>query len=510
MENHELTRFGNFKLPFRLIPAIISFATFVIILLIPHPESLTSKAWLMLAIFVASIVAIITKTSSVGVVSVIGMCLVAVLRASTPVKGPDGELVSVGVKEAIQATLASFSNDLIWLIVIAVILSRGIIKTHLGERIGYFFITLFGKRSLGIGYALAFCETILAPLTPSNTARGGAIIHPIMKSIALAFGSDPETKTENKIGKYLALVNYHANPISSAMFVTATAPNPLALEYINQVAGTSFHLTWGTWALSLFLPAFVAMMLMPLVLYKIFPPEIKVTPDAQKFAKSKMHDLGPISLNEKIMISIFILLLLLWADVPGMLFGSMFSFNPTTVALIGLTLLILTGILTWDEILAQKSAWDTLIWFGALVMMAGELNKHGVISWFSDSFQSWLITMHLNSLAVFFILVLVFLYSHYFFASTTAHVSAMFLAFLMVGVKVVEPALLIPFYLMMAGASTLMMSLTHYATGTSPIIFGSGFVSMGEWWKAGFIMSVVNMIVFTVVGFLWWKVLGYY
>ena len=503
-------KIGAFQFHFSTIPALISLLSFVGILLIPKPDSLTTGAWTMFAIFVATIVAIIGKASSVGVVSLFGVCLVAILKATAPHVGDNGELLPVTSKQAIQDALASYSNELIWLIVIAIMISRGIIKTRLGERIGYYFISVFGKKTLGIGYALALCETILAPLTPSNTARGGAIIHPIMKSIAYAFGSKPEDGTQNKIGRYLALVNYHANPISSAMFVTATAPNPLVVDYINQVAGTGFHLTWGTWFVAMFVPALVAMIVMPLVIFWICPPEIKQTPNAASYAKEKMHELGKITLNEKIMVVIFGMLLLFWADIPGLIFGKAFILNPTTTALIGLFFLIITGILSWDDVLSQKSAWGTLFWFGALVMMADQLNKQGVITWFSDAFQSWLISMQLNEYFVFALLVGVFLYSHYFFASTTAHISAMFLAFLMVGTKVISPTLIIPFYLMMMAAGNIMMSLTHYATGTSPIIFGSGFVTMGEWWKIGFIMSVVNLVVFAVIGFVWWKALGYF
>lgn len=101
-----------------------------------------------------------------------------------------------------------------------------------------------------------------------------------------------------------------------------------------------------------------------------------------------------------------------------------------------------------------------------------------------------------------------FLYSHYFFASTTAHITAMMGAFLTVGLSLDVPAM--PFVLLLAAASSIMMTLTHYATGTSPVIFGSGFLTLGEWWRAGLLMSVVNLLVWAFVGILWWKVLGYW
>ena len=62
--------------------------------------------------------------------------------------------------------------------------------------------------------------------------------------------------------------------------------------------------------------------------------------------------------------------------------------------------------------------------------------------------------------------------------------------------------------LLMAAASNIMMTLTHYATGTSPIIFGSGYVSLGTWWRVGFIMCVVELVIYAVLGVMWWKLLG--
>ncbi|HEY0201784.1 MAG TPA: DASS family sodium-coupled anion symporter, partial [Burkholderiaceae bacterium] len=340
--------------------------------------------------------------------------------------------------------------------------------------------------------------------------RGGGIIHPIMKSIANAFGSDPETKTEGKVGTYLALVNYHANPISSAMFVTATAPNPLVVDYAAKVTNQSFHLSWGTWALCMLLPGLVCMFLMPLVIYLLSPPQIKETPNAVEFARGELAKMGPMSASEKVMVGTFVLLLVLWAGVPAMIFGAAFTLDPTVVAFLGLFILLITGTINWDDVLSEKSAWDTLIWFGALVMLADQLNKQGVVKWFSDGLRVGIESSGMGWGMAAAVLVLVFMYSHYLFASTTAHVSAMMLAFMMVGVHLVPPEYVVPFLLMMTAASCIMMGLTHYATGTSPIIFGSGYVGMGKWWGVGFVMSVVEIIIFATVGITWWKLLGYW
>lgn len=483
--------------PFRLVPALITTAFLVVMLLIPTPDGLTDKAWALVAIFLTTILAIILKVMPIGVMAMMAMTIVALTQVT-----------ATSSKAAIGDALSSLSNPLIWLIVVAVLISRGLKKTGLGKRIGLLFIAAMGRKTVGIGYGLTICELVLAPFTPSNTARGGGIVHPIMRSIATAFDSDPARGTERKMGTYLSLVNMHANTITSGMFVTATAPNPLVVDYVARVTNQSFQLSWTTWALCMVLPGLVCLLLMPLLIMMLSPPQVKATPDAIPYAKSELVAMGPVSGGEKVMLGTFGLLLLLWANVPAAIFGPAFTLDPTVVAFLGLFILIITGTIDWDDVLSEKSAWDTLIWFGALVMMAEQLNKTGVIKWFSDGLQSGIATAGLEWHWAAALLVLIFVFSHYFFASTTAHISAMMLAFLTVGAALVPPEYLIPFLLMMVAGSSIMMTLTHYATGTSPIIFGSGYVPLGTWWRVGFVMCVIELAIYATLGIMWWKVLG--
>lgn len=409
-------------------------------------------------------------------------------------------------KTGIKDALSGFSNSLIWLIVISIIVARGVIKTGLGERLAYHFISVFGKKTLGIAYSIAFCETILAPVTPSNTARAGAIINPIVQAIARSFKSTPEEGTQNKIGTYLSLVNYQANPISSAMFITATAPNPLVVDLIAQATNLEVHLTWGQWALGMFLPGIAAMLLMPLVIYFLSPPEIKQTPNASVFAKDKLKELGKMKNSEKIMLGVFILLLLLWAGALGLLFG--ISLDATSVALLGLSLVLLSGVLTFGEVLAEKAAWNTLVWFSALVMMATLLGKLGVTQFLAEALGEFASIMGLGEISIMIFLSLAFLYTHYFFASTTAHISAMFFVFYSAGLALGAPPLLYAFIMIASG--NVMMALTHYATGTAPVVFGTGYVSLKKWWSVGFIVSIVDIVIMILVGLVWWKILGFY
>ncbi len=485
--------------PLKPVPSLISVAIGLIIwFLIPVPEGVTPDAWHLLALFVATIAAIIGKAMPIGAVSIVAIALVAITQVTNP-----GNPTA-----ALDDALSGFSNQLIWLIGISIMISLSLTKTGLGARIGYYFISLFGKKTLGIAYALALAEVTLAPVTPSNTARGGGIIHPIMKAIANSFDSKPEPGSTEKIGRYLSLVSYNVNPITSAMFITATAPNPLIVNLLLKGTNSTFRLTWAMWAIAALVPGIVSLLVMPLVVYWLYPPTIKNTPDAPQFARNKLQELGFMSLAEKITLGVFMLLLFMWAGVPAFIFGSGWEINPTTAAFIGLAILLTTGVLSWDDVLKHKGAWDTVVWFAALVMMATYLGKLGLISLLSLHVGNAISHLGMGWVGGMILLTLVYVYSHYFFASTTAHITAMFGAFFAAGLALGAPPDLLG--LVLAFASSLMMSLTHYATGTAPIVYGSGYVTLGEWWKAGFIISVVNLLIWSVVGGLWWKCLGYW
>lgn len=492
---------------FKPIPAAIAIALTLIIWFIPAPEGVKENAWHLLALFVGIIAGIIGKAMPIGAMAILAMTLVALLQVTVPEVGADGKAIKDAAGQAAKDALSALNSPLIWMIGAAIMISRGLLKTGLGTRFAYLFLSVFGKKTIGVGYSLALSDLLVAPVTPSNTARGGAIVHPIMRAMADAFDSKPENGTEKRIGKYLALVNYHANIISCLIFVTATAPNSLVVKLIAE-ARPEVQLTWTTWFFAMVVPGLVCMVIMPIILFYMYKPEITSTPNAPDMAKQKLQEMGKMTRGEWIMLGVFAVLLLLWAGIPAWLLGSWAKVDATTTTLLGLSLLLLTGVLTWDDVLKEKGAWDTIIWFAALMMMANFLNKLGLIGWVSDVLGSGIASMGLNWVWGCALLTLAYIYSHYMFASGTAHVTAMLGAFYAAGLALGAPPML--FALVLAAASGIMMSLTHYASGSSPVIYGSGYTTMGEWWTAGLVMSIVEILVFATVGVVWWKMLGYW
>lgn len=464
-----------------LIPLAISIAVGVGIWLMPEPVGIDSKAWHLLAVFVALIVGLIGKALPMGGISFLALTVLIVTQTLT-------------MKQA----FSGFSHPIIWLVVAAFLLSRSFIKTGLGMRIAYLLVGLLGKKTLGLGYGIVTTELILAPAIPSNTARAGGVIFPIVRALAVSFGSTPERHSQRLMGGFLVLTAYYANLITSAMFVTAMAANPLIMATLLQA---DIPLTWGEWALAASVPGILSLIIMPLIVYKLYPPEITNTPEAKKIAHQHLKEMGKISRYEWITLGVFATLILLWT-----IGEPFFHLESTTVALIGVCALLLTGVLTWTDIKQEHEAWDALIWFSTLVMMATFLNEFGLITWISGHIQ-FLMT-GIDWWFAWPLLVIIYFYSHYFFASNTAHVTSMYAAFLSVGIALETPPYLIA--LSLAYCSSLFSCTTHYGTGCAPILFGSEYVNLKTWWTMGALMSIFFLFVWVFIGAGWWKLLGFW
>lgn len=446
--------------------------------LVPHPQKIEPRAWHLLSIFIPTILAIILKPLPMGALVIISMSIATITGTLT-----------------LEETLSGFHNPIAWLVVFAFFISRGFVKTGLGSRIAYYFVALFGKRTLGLSYGLLLSELILSPAIPSVTARTGGVIYPIVQGLAKSFRSEPALGTERRIGSFLMKVAYQGSTITSAMFLTGMAANPF-LAGLTEEAG--YSISWGTWAIAALLPGLLSLFLMPLIVYKLYPPTITETPHAAEIARTKLKEMGKLEKTEWMMLGVFLLLLGLWV------LGGVIGLNATLAAMIGLSLLLFLVVLDWEDVTKEKSAWDTFIWFSALIMMATFLNKLGITGWFSSEVVKYVAGM--GWFSAFMVLALIYFYSHYFFASNTAHVGAMYPAFLLVSISLGTP----PEFaiLVFAFLSSLMGGLTHYGSGPAPLFYGSGYIEIKAWWKIGFLLSLVNLIVWIGLGSLWWKLLG--
>lgn len=444
----------------------------------PLPEGVKVEAWHLLAVFIATIAAFILQPVAIGSAAVIGLATV----------------VFTGVLKPGQA-LEGFSATVIWLIVAAFMFSKGFIKTGLGRRIAFVLMERFGSSTLKLAYTLSFTDLIVAPFTPSNTARGGGIIYPITRSLCTAFGSEPGP-SRRRVGAYLMFSAYSAVIISASIFMTAASNNVVAVKLTQDLFGQT--ITWMDWFLAISLPGAICTIFFPYLIYKLYPPEIKETPEAKTLARDELQRMGPMSSAEKILTVIFGAALALWATT------SITNFDSAFIAIAGLSAMLLTKVLDWEDVLDEKGAWDVLIWMGVLVNMASYLAKFGLMSWFASAVGAQL--AGIEWLTMLIVLFIVYNYVHYGFASNTAHVMALFGAFATVAVAAGAPVLLTAI-LLGVFANTCSM-LTHFACGVTPIFFGAGYITMGEFWKIGFVLATVHILIWLGIGMPWMKLLG--
>lgn len=455
------------------------------------PTGLTLPAWHSAVIFITTIVCIVANVLPIGAVGIIGITVFALVRAAGDVKAGD----------AITTALSELNSALIWLIVVAFMIARGFIKTGLGRRIALQMIRLLGKRTLGLAWGLAFADLILSPAMPSNTARCGGVIYPIADALSRSFDSRPEDQSRGKIGTFLILCIGNVNDITAALFMTGYTGNLLAVKL---AANAGVTITWGGWFLAALLPCVVSLIVVPLLVYALARPTITHTPDAPKLAISELAKMGPIAKGEWLMLGTIVLLLVLW------IFGDALGVDPTTASFVGLSVLLLSGVLSWEDVKSEKGAWDTLIWFAALLMMANQLKKLGFTTWFGNLIGEGLATYLQGTHWVVVLLLLnaAYFYTHYFFASGNAQIAALYAVFLGVGIHLGLP--IVPLAFMLAFSSSLYCSLTQYTHARGPILFGAGYVPTGIWWRTGFVVSLVNQAIFMSVGLAWWKMLGLY
>jgi len=445
--------------------------------LVPH-AAFNATGWGLLSLFAATVSALMCRPLASGAIGIVAITTGAVLGLFT-----------------VQDALLGFSNTTVWLIVAAFLFARGFVQTRLGERIAYHIVRRLGGSALRLGYAVVLADLAMAPMTPSNTARAGGVLFPVTLSIARAFASEPGPSAR-VIGAFLMTTLYQGDLVVSAMFLTAAAPNPLVAELARQGSGTT--LSWATWALAASVPGAVGLLVVPYVVYRLCPPALHDTTGAQSLAAERLKAMGPVTRREWVMLAIFAMVLLLW------LTAGWHGASATTVAFVGVSMLLLTRVLDWQDVLGEKGAWDALVWFGVLVMLAGQLDKTGLPQAFARAaaaaVSGWPWWWALAALLV------VYLYTHYAFASLVAHVTAMFTAFLAVAIGLGAPPLLSA--LALGFFSNLNAATTHYGTGPAPIVFGAGYVTQAEWWRIGFVISLVHLAIWLPLGFLWWKAIG--
>jgi DASS family divalent anion:Na+ symporter len=282
------------------------------------------------------------------------------------------------------------------------------------------------------------------------------------------------------------------------MYLTGQASNilgaGLAMKLVN------VEVTWSSWFMAAIVPGIVSCAVVPWIVYRVVPPEVTSTPQASEFARDELTRKGPFSRDEKVALAVFAGIGLLWLS------SGVHGLDVTLVAILGMATLLLAGTLRWEQVTGERNAWDVFIWYGGLLKMGELLNATGLTRTFAENVGG--LFLGFSWMAVLLLTLLIFFYVHYFFASITAHVLALFPPFVILLTSVGVPPLLAVFSLMCL--ANLTAGLTHYGTTTGPVLYSQNYVTFAEWWRAGFFVSIANVVIWLTIGFAWWKWLGFW
>jgi L-tartrate/succinate antiporter len=448
-----------------LVPIVVG----GILSIAPAPDGLSLAAWRYAALFAAVIAALVTEPLPGPAVGVIGVSIAAafVLVGETPV-------------EAMRWALSGFSNDVVWLIFAATTFALGYEKTGLGRRIALVLVRTLGRRTIGLGYAIALSDLVLAPFTPSNTARSAGTIFPIVRSIPPLYGTSPADRP-GAIGGYLCWTAFAATTVTSSMFVTSMAPNLLATEMARTITGVD--ITWMSWMIGFLPVGLLLIVATPAIAYVLHPPSIARGGEVVEWATSELRLMGAMSRRELTMAGLAVLALLAWIAGSAVIAA-------VTVALVVISLMLLTRVVTWEDVAGNRQGWNVLVWFATLLALADGLRQVGFLSWFAEASAARLAGLPGGFTAV--AIVAIFFFMHYLFASTTAHTTAVLPVFLSVvaglpGVPV-EPVVVMLVY-----SLGIMGVLTPYGTGPAPVWYSAGYISGRRFWRLGLLTGTLSL-----------------
>ena len=471
--------------------AILPLVVAIAIALIPAP-GLPQYAWYYFAIFAGVIVGLILEPLPGGAVGLIGVTLVTVL--SPFVLFSPAEVAKPGFNAAnasLTWALSGFSNSTVWLIFGGFMFALGYEKTGLGRRLALLLVKWMGFRTLTLGYAIVLADLVLAPFTPSNTARSAGTIYPVLRNLPPLYQSLPNHRSSRRIGSYIMWVAIATTSVTSSMFLTALAPNLLAMELAQKTHHVSIG--WTQWFVAFLPVGVILLLLVPLLTYWLYPPEVKSGDEVPRWAARELLTLGKLSRREIMLIGLVVTALVLWIFATDWV-------SPTTVALIVISLMLILDVVRWEDMLADKPAWNTLAWFATLVALADGLARVGFVKWFADLVAVYMVGF--SPLMAMMGLVTVFFVIHYLFASTTAHTTALLPVMLAVG-STIPGISLQQLVLVLSLTLGLMGILTPYASGPNPVYYGSGYLPSRDWWPLGAVFGLVYLVVYLAIGVPW-------
>src|SRR5947199_2615766 len=346
----------------------------------PVPTGLNLNQWHYFALFAAVITGLILESMPVGAVGLIGLTVAGVMG-----------YVEHDPNKSLRWMLSGFSESTVWLIVGAFVFAIGYRKSGLGRRIALLLVRGLGRHTIGLGYAVALSDVVLAPATPSNTARSGGTVYPIVSNIPRIYGSEPGP-TAGKIGTYVMWTAFATTAVTSSLFLTALAPNAAALSIAKKIVNVDVG--WSQWFVGFAPLGILLLILVPLLSYVVCRPEVKESPEIVEWSAKELAAMGSPSRSEWIMAILVLLAMFLWIcgsnptiSLPWL--GSNFI-NPTMVVFVVISLMLLTNVIDFEDIVRERAAWEVFFYFTSLLTLSSGLNDIGFIKWVRERYAQTL------------------------------------------------------------------------------------------------------------------------
>ena len=439
---------------------------------VPAPDGLAVDAWRLFALFGTAILSVVVSAFPILTAAVFAVAA-AVLTNLLPA----------------EKAYAGFANGTILLIVLAFLVARSVVKCGLGTRIGHLMVSFFGRSALGLSYSIFLVDSLIAPAFPSNTARSG-VIYPMAFSLADAAGARPGEDGRRRLGTFLMFSGVVSLSLSSALWLTAMAANPLGTE---MARAFGVEIGFGSWLLAASVPTIAGIVLMPLVLRWLIAPEQNATPEAPAAARHALKALGPLRRDERIVLAAFVGMVVLWGAAATL------GLDSTAIAFLGFGVLLASGVMTLQDIAKEGDVLATFIWFAVLFTLSSQLNELGFMGYLGQHIAGSLIGV--SPLVAALVLIVAYVVLHYMFVSQTAHLLALFGVFLDVGVKLGVPATPLAFQLLFA--TNYFSAITPQGSSANLLFAGSGLLSQRDMYRLGGYSTAFCMLVYLVIGIPW-------
>lgn len=447
----------------------IGIILFIIILLMPPINGLSSEAQRALAIFILIINFWISRVLPLAVTSILGIALLPMLRVME-----------------LEKTFSLFGSKSMFFILGALILAAGIYHTGLGSRAAFKIISFCGKSPVKLLFGILFTAAFLSCIMPEHAVA--ALLFPIVLEIAVGLDLKP---LESNYAKLLFLSMAWGAVIGGITTYLGGARNLLAVGLLEK----NYNLSIGFFEwIKYSWPIPVIMLILFALILKYFAKiEIKTSSKALKKMILKSNKSGDLAKNEKKLIILLITVIFSW------LFLS--EYIPISItALLGGVMMVAFKIVDWQQI-ENYVNWGVILMYGGAVVIASSLVETGLTDWLAQRFFAGL------TLSPFLFIIVI----------------AIFSSILTEGVSnVASVAVILPFAFSAAQAynlNPLIITLTVALSGglafllpmgTPPnaIAFSSGYYQVKDILKWGIILKLISWFVYIIVLKFYWPFIG--